>query len=77
VRSSAERIQVGCRLVLSPDNASEPASSTPDEPSPSKPPYDDHVLIAEVARTTTKDVARFKVDKPEPPRRTSIAASET
>jgi transposase InsO family protein len=31
--------------------------------------YDDHVLVAEVARTTTKPLARFKVHKPEPPRR--------
>jgi hypothetical protein len=30
--------------------------------------YDEHGLIAEVARTTTKPVARFKVHKPEPPR---------
>jgi hypothetical protein len=30
--------------------------------------YDDG-LVAEVARTTTKPVARFKVHKPEPPRR--------
>ncbi|WP_446217949.1 hypothetical protein [Micromonospora sp. IBHARD004] len=29
----------------------------------------DHLLI-EVARTTTKDIARFKVRKPEPPLRT-------
>jgi transposase InsO family protein len=31
--------------------------------------YDDNGLVAEVARTTTKPVARFKVHKPEPPRR--------
>jgi len=29
---------------------------------------DDGVLAAEVARTTTKPIARFKVHKPEPPR---------
>ena len=29
---------------------------------------DDGGLIAEVARTTTKPIARFKVHKPEPPR---------
>jgi hypothetical protein len=31
--------------------------------------YDDDHLVAEVARTTTKPVARFKVHKPEPARR--------
>jgi len=31
--------------------------------------YDEDHLVAEVARTTTKSVARFKVHKPEPPRR--------
>jgi hypothetical protein len=31
--------------------------------------YDEDGLLAEVARTTTKSVARFKVHKPEPPRR--------
>jgi hypothetical protein len=31
--------------------------------------YDDNGLVTEVARTTTKTVARFKVHKPEPPRR--------
>ena len=31
--------------------------------------YDEDGLVAEVARTTTKPVARFKVHKPEPPRR--------
>jgi hypothetical protein len=30
--------------------------------------YDDGSLVAEVARTTTKPIARFKVHKPEPPR---------
>jgi hypothetical protein len=30
--------------------------------------YDDDGLLAEVARTTTKSIARFKVHKPEPPR---------
>jgi hypothetical protein len=30
---------------------------------------DDGILVAEVARTTAKPVARFKVHKPEPPRR--------
>ena len=30
--------------------------------------YDDDGLVAEVVRTTTKPVARFKVHKPEPPR---------
>jgi hypothetical protein len=30
--------------------------------------YDDDGLVAEVARTATKNVARFKVRKPEPPR---------
>ena len=32
--------------------------------------YDDNGLVAEVARTTTKPVIRFKAHKPEPPRRT-------
>jgi hypothetical protein len=31
--------------------------------------YDGDALVAEVVRTTTKPVARFKVHKPEPPRR--------
>jgi hypothetical protein len=31
--------------------------------------YDEDHLVAEVARTTTKSVARFKIHKPEPPRR--------
>jgi hypothetical protein len=31
--------------------------------------YDGDSLVAEVARTTTKNIARFKVHKPEPPRR--------
>ena len=31
--------------------------------------HDDDGLVAEVARTTTKPIARFKVHKPEPPRR--------
>jgi hypothetical protein len=31
--------------------------------------YDDGSLVAEVARTTTKPIARFKVHKPEPPHR--------
>jgi hypothetical protein len=31
--------------------------------------YDEDHLVAEVDRTTTKSVARFKVHKPEPPRR--------
>jgi hypothetical protein len=30
--------------------------------------YDDDRILTEVSRTTTKDVARFKVRKPEPPR---------
>jgi hypothetical protein len=30
--------------------------------------YDDDGLLAEVARTSTRPVARFKVHKPEPPR---------
>jgi hypothetical protein len=30
--------------------------------------YDEDGLVAEVARITTKPVARFKVHKPEPPR---------
>jgi hypothetical protein len=30
--------------------------------------YDEDGLVAEVARTTTKPIARFKVHKPEPPR---------
>jgi hypothetical protein len=32
--------------------------------------YDSNDLIAEVARTTTKPIARFKVRKPEPSRST-------
>jgi transposase InsO family protein len=36
--------------------------------------YHEHELVAEVARTTTKKIARFKVHKPEPPRR-SLAAT--
>jgi len=36
--------------------------------------YDEDGLVAEVARTTTKPVGRFKVHKPEPPRR-SIAST--
>jgi hypothetical protein len=35
--------------------------------------YDEDHLVAEVARTTTKSVARFKVHKPEPPRRPQTA----
>ena len=35
----------------------------------------DDGLIAEVARTTTKPVARFKVHKPRPPRRNVTAGS--
>jgi hypothetical protein len=31
--------------------------------------YDGNLLLAEVPRTTTKPIARFKVRKPEPPRR--------
>jgi hypothetical protein len=31
--------------------------------------YDGTCLVVEVARTTTKNIARFKVRKPEPPRR--------
>jgi hypothetical protein len=31
--------------------------------------YDGDELITEAARTTTKNIARFKVRKPEPPRR--------
>jgi hypothetical protein len=31
--------------------------------------YDDNGLVAEVARSPTKPVARFKVHKPEPPQR--------
>ena len=31
--------------------------------------YDGAQLLAEVPRTTTKNLARFKVRKPEPPRR--------
>ena len=37
--------------------------------------YDDNGLVAEVARTTTKPVARFKVHKPEQPRRKRATAS--
>jgi hypothetical protein len=37
--------------------------------------YDDDILVAEVARTTTKSVAGFKVHKPEPPRRKLATAS--
>lgn len=35
--------------------------------------YDGDRMLTEVARTTTKDIARFKVRKPEPPRSTSRA----
>jgi hypothetical protein len=35
--------------------------------------HDDHGLVAEVARTTTKPVSRFKVHKPEPPRRANTS----
>jgi hypothetical protein len=35
--------------------------------------YDGNELLTEVARTTTKTIARFKVRKPEPPRRASRA----
>jgi hypothetical protein len=35
--------------------------------------YDGDGLVAEVARTTTKNIARFKVHKPEPPRRRTAA----
>jgi len=37
--------------------------------------YDDDGLLAEVARTTTKTIARFKVHKPKPPRRRCPAAT--
>ena len=39
--------------------------------------YDDDVLLTEVARTTTKPIARFKVHKPEPPRRPALRPSPT
>jgi hypothetical protein len=39
--------------------------------------YDDDRLVAEVARTSTKDIARFKVHKPEPPRRHLPARGDT
>jgi hypothetical protein len=35
--------------------------------------HDEDGLVAEVARTTTKPIARFKVHKPEPPRRPQTA----
>jgi hypothetical protein len=38
--------------------------------------YNDEGLVAEVARTTTKPVARFKVHKPEPPRRPAATPSD-
>lgn len=31
--------------------------------------YDGNRVLTEVPRTTTKDIARFKIRKPEPPRR--------
>ncbi len=37
--------------------------------------YDEDGLVAEVARTTTKPVARFKVHKPEPPRQPNRQAA--
>jgi hypothetical protein len=37
--------------------------------------YDDDRLVAEVARTTTKPIARFKVHKPEPRRRKARMAA--
>jgi hypothetical protein len=37
--------------------------------------HDGDQLIAEVARTTTKPVARFKVRKPEPPRPRRISSA--
>ena len=37
--------------------------------------YDDNGLLAEVARTTTKPITRFKVHKPEPPRGLSFPRS--
>jgi hypothetical protein len=37
--------------------------------------YNDNGLVAEVARTTTKPVARFKVHKPEPPRQPNHPAA--
>jgi hypothetical protein len=39
--------------------------------------YDSDLLLTEVPRTTTKAIARFKVRKPEPPRRTGAAGSPT
>jgi hypothetical protein len=38
--------------------------------------YDDNGVVAEVARTTTKPVARFKVHKPEPPRRVVVPSHD-
>ena len=35
--------------------------------------YDGDELLTEAARTTTKPIARFKVRKPEPPRRATAA----
>ncbi len=35
--------------------------------------YDGDELITEIARTTGKPIARFKVRKPEPPRRNDTA----
>jgi hypothetical protein len=37
--------------------------------------YDGDQLLIEAARTTTKNIARFKVRKPEPPRRAALPTS--
>jgi hypothetical protein len=39
--------------------------------------YHEDGLVAEVARTTTKPIARFKVHKPEPPRHPNRAGTTT
>ena len=38
--------------------------------------YDANGLVAEVARSTTKPIARFKVHKPEPPRQPNRPAAQ-
>jgi hypothetical protein len=39
--------------------------------------YDSDELLTEVARTTTKNIARLKVRKPEPPRRARRSPAES
>jgi hypothetical protein len=38
--------------------------------------YADEELLAEVARTTTKPIARFEVRKPEPARRRPVSSAD-